>query len=169
VDSGELQLGALSANWRFGTRRSAVTVPALVVLAEVAALVLATAGCASVDPGVAMPPLRGTLWVLVPANVPEMSPLPRPPALQLAAASDQLGGFTGCNRLLGRYRLDGSTLAFGDLGSTRMACAVGAADEQRFLETLPRVQRWQMQGRELQLLDAAGTPLLRLRAEIASP
>jgi heat shock protein HslJ len=51
-------------------------------------------------------------------------------------------GSGGCNRFHGPYTLDGSSLRFGVMGSTMMACEPGAMEQERtFLDALDRVER----------------------------
>jgi putative lipoprotein len=76
-------------------------------------------------------------------------------------------GSGGCNRFTGSYELDGASLRFGRMASTRMACAPAAMEqERRFHEALAAVAGWRLEGGLLHLTDAAGASLIRLsRAE----
>ena len=52
-------------------------------------------------------------------------------------STKQVSGFSGCNRFFGSYSIEGNTLKFGDLGSTRMMCEENANSvESKFLKTL---------------------------------
>ena len=77
-------------------------------------------------------------------------------------------GSTGCNRLVGIYRVRDDQIIFAPgLGTTRMACPPGpAADvEQAFGEALQFSSRFQITGGHLEIFDDAGKLLLRFRAE----
>lgn len=72
-------------------------------------------------------------------------------------------GYSGCNRFNGDYRLLESSLEFGPLAATRMACAeTGMALERRFLEMLHRSTRFEQQGDEITLY-AGDRALITLR------
>ena len=73
-------------------------------------------------------------------------------------------GSGGCNRLTGGYELRGDRISFSKVASTMMACVNGMETEQAFLKALGRVNRWRIAGQQLELVDAAGTPLARLEA-----
>lgn len=77
-------------------------------------------------------------------------------------------GSTGCNRLVGIYRVRDDEIIFAPgLGTTRMACPPGpTADvEQAFGEALQFSSRFRITGGHLEILDDAGKLLLRFRAE----
>ena len=75
---------------------------------------------------------------------------------QLQAANSGLTGFSGCNRMFGRYALDGSSLKFDGLGGTRMFCQPNMQLEQKFLGMFQNVASWKITGNSLELLDAGG-------------
>ena len=70
-----------------------------------------------------------------------------------------VAGFAGCNRYFGAYEKQGSSLTFGPIGATRMACVDGMETEDRFLKMLEQVRSWKLQGQQLLLLDEAGATL----------
>lgn len=72
-------------------------------------------------------------------------------------APPRLTGFSGCNRMMGSYSLDGSRIAFTQVGGTKMACAQGMETERAFHAMLGRAERWAIRGEQLDLFDAAGT------------
>ncbi|HEY6124120.1 MAG TPA: META domain-containing protein [Steroidobacteraceae bacterium] len=74
----------------------------------------------------------------------------------LQPSSTNLVGFSGCNRMFGRYALEGSSLKFDGLGGTRMFCEATMPLEQRFLAMFAQVARWEITGSTLRLLDANG-------------
>lgn len=76
-------------------------------------------------------------------------------------------GSTGCNRMAGRYELDGDHLRFLPLATTKMACSDGMEREQALLHALSRVHAWRIEARSLSLLDEEGEVLARFEAAIA--
>lgn len=116
------------------------------------------------------PPLAGTYWKatqLLDAAVPpaggERGP-PREAHLRFAAAEGRVSGTGGCNMLGGDYTARGDALEFGQLISTMMACVEGMDGDQRLAETLKATKRWRIDGRQLELLDAAGKAVARFEA-----
>jgi putative lipoprotein len=76
-----------------------------------------------------------------------------------------VSGTGGCNRMGGQATISRDTIAFGEIVSTRMACAPPVMDqEQRFFAALAQVRRWRFDPatRKLILLDADGKPLVVL-------
>jgi heat shock protein HslJ/membrane-bound inhibitor of C-type lysozyme len=71
-------------------------------------------------------------------------------------------GQAGCNRFTSRAILEGSTLSFKNVATTRMMCTEPQMQqEQSFLETLAAVARWNMAGRVLTFSDQEGNERLR--------
>lgn len=70
-------------------------------------------------------------------------------------------GNAGCNHWFASYRLAGEMLSFGAAGSTRKLCAPALMEQEaRFLDSLGKVQRWDVSPIEqLRLWPAAGKPL----------
>lgn len=85
-------------------------------------------------------------------------------ALEIGA-DGRVSGSGGCNRIFGTVRIDGQAIAFGQMGSTKMACE-GAVmmQEQRFLAALAQARRWRIDAprRKLILSDEAGSVLVVL-------
>ena len=112
----------------------------------------------------AAPPLRGTSWQVLPQQAPAMSPQ-APAEIRLDPDSNRYSGFTGCNRTSGSFELNGQQLRLQVSATTRRACIEESeVEEARFTQALPQVVAWRFVGAELQLLDGAGQPVLRLRA-----
>ncbi len=67
-------------------------------------------------------------------------------------------GRATCNRYRGTYTVDGETIAFGALGTTRMACPSEAlaAQEAAYLAALAAAATWSVSGDRLELRDASG-------------
>jgi heat shock protein HslJ len=68
-------------------------------------------------------------------------------------------GFSGCNRMMGAYALNGNGLKFDQMGGTMMACTTNMEVERKFLDMFSEVARWQISGETLTLLDADGKAL----------
>ncbi|WP_421683806.1 META domain-containing protein [Stutzerimonas urumqiensis] len=70
-------------------------------------------------------------------------------------------GNAGCNHWFGTYSLDGTQIDFSDIGSTRMACdPLIMKQENDFLDTLSRVERWDISNTDqLRLWPNEGAPL----------
>jgi uncharacterized lipoprotein YbaY/heat shock protein HslJ len=85
----------------------------------------------------------------------------REPWIELDSNSKRLTGSGGCNRVSGPYRLGRSTLHFGPLISTKMACP-GTETEAAFFRALGATRSYRIRGRALELLDDQGRMLLLL-------
>lgn len=78
-------------------------------------------------------------------------------------ADGRVQGSGGCNRFTGSYEVDGDTISFGPLASTRMLCPDPIQQsEDRLFATLARATRFARDGSDLTLSDDAETPLMRL-------
>lgn len=86
------------------------------------------------------------------------------PHLILRTDGHTVDGSGGCNRLGGTYRLEGATLSFGPLATTKMMCADAIEQERRFLAALGAVRGWRVAGDDLTLLDAGGAAVARFVA-----
>ncbi|KGE03193.1 YbaY family lipoprotein [Pseudohaliea rubra] len=75
----------------------------------------------------------------------------------------RLTGSDGCNRLSGRYDVDGRRMTLGTIAATRMACPTGMEQAVRLHGVLEQVAHYRIMGRHLELLDQDGK--LRLRFE----
>jgi heat shock protein HslJ len=107
--------------------------------------------------------LENTYWKLMHlGDVPVIAgEKQREPHLVLGSQDRRVSGSSGCNRLMGGYALEGETLAFSRLASTRMACAEGMDTEQKFLAALEQVKTWKIVGEHLELFDTGGRLLVR--------
>lgn len=120
---------------------------------------------------VAPPTLQDTRWNLLPekpAAASDAGSRTATPHIILSSQDKRVGGSGGCNRLMGAYELEGDTLRFGSLAATMMACLGGMEEEARLTAALRNVARWQIEGRQLRLLDEAGQVLLRFEAATAA-
>jgi len=83
------------------------------------------------------------------------------------AADGRTSGSGGCNRIGGKAMIEGSSISFGSLFSTRMACSPAVmTQEGKFLKALGQTRSFRLDPRErkLYLLDAAGKVVVRLSA-----
>lgn len=108
--------------------------------------------------------LDNTYWKLVELNGAPVTTHEnqRETHLILRTRNSEVGGFAGCNKLTGRYEVDGDRLRFIDVGSTETACDY-LDEEHALLAALSRVTNYQSVGESLQLRDDSG-PIARLRA-----
>lgn len=119
----------------------------------------------SCDGAPSSPPLEDTHWVLVRlGDEPVTATKGRPPYLMLDPKTHSLSGYAACNRITGRYQLDGRKLRLGPIALTRMACAEGMELERAFAQALGEVAEWRIQDGALELLDGEGRLLARLNA-----
>lgn len=100
-------------------------------------------------------PLEGTYWKLesmpgIPAE--EIASSEDAFTIEFDAAETLVAGRTNCNRFFGPYELKGRELEFENLGMTRMACP-GMEYEDYFVKMLDEVDRYKIEGSQLQLLD----------------
>ncbi|KRP61303.1 META domain-containing protein [Pseudomonas trivialis] len=70
-------------------------------------------------------------------------------------------GNGGCNHWFAPYTVNGDTLSFGKIGSTRKLCAEALMEqEQRFFQALQSVQRWDISPTEqTRFWPAEGKPI----------
>ncbi|MEZ5665765.1 MAG: META domain-containing protein [Burkholderiaceae bacterium] len=127
------------------------------------ALALSLAACAA--GGTQTASLQGTEWRLVEMDgqpVPE-----RPAATLFFKEPGQVTGSGSCNRFFGKVTLSGDQIGFGQMGSTKMACAGPAAQlEPRYLTALHHATRYELKGAELLIhLKAPQAPLRFARTQ----
>jgi heat shock protein HslJ len=77
----------------------------------------------------------------------------------LHSENQRVAGFSGCNRMMGSYVLDGPKIRFAQMGGTMMACVPDLELERKFLAMFPQVARWEISGETLRLLDEDGKTL----------
>jgi heat shock protein HslJ len=89
--------------------------------------------------------------------------IPAPPSLSFYGSNETFSGFTGCNKISGRFSVQGNKINFQHSGpSTRMVC-IGDYDEQAFLSTLKRVNSFRTQNGQLELLEGDNALLVFTR------
>lgn len=137
-------------------------------LAIISLAAILSAACSSPDttnkPASATP-LEETRWILVEVDGKAVTiPAGENEAyLRLAPADHKVEGYTGCNRMMGGYVLDGHALEFPGLASTRRYCEPTAALEQGFVAALAATTAYRISGAVLELL-ADDKPLAKLEA-----
>lgn len=70
--------------------------------------------------------------------------------IRLQEGENDLKGFTGCNNLFGKYELNGNSLKFKDLATTRMMCP-SIEQENKLLRVLERVDSFRISDKILTL------------------
>jgi heat shock protein HslJ len=98
---------------------------------------------------------EGIDWRLVEVGGTPVSPLPneRQPNILLDPVKKRVSGFSGCNNFFGGYELDGPSLKFGLIGSTRRACPdLETALETDVFKALDETRAWNMEDSMLLLL-----------------
>lgn len=72
----------------------------------------------------------------------------------------RIKGSTGCNRLMGNYKVQGSILRMSEIASTKIFCPSGGiVQEALFIEALNDTRAWRIEGNHLYLLDDKGDTL----------
>jgi heat shock protein HslJ len=96
-------------------------------------------------------PLLGTYWELTELKGVTITVHPDHEKVHIRLRDDEhrVGGFSGCNRFMGNYELDGEALSFGELASTMMACP-NLDEEQKFLQAMAEVTKYVMSGETLE-------------------
>ncbi|MGE5301502.1 MAG: META domain-containing protein [Acidobacteriota bacterium] len=109
---------------------------------------------------------EGAEWQLVEVGGTPVSEFPgeRHPYIALDPAKKKAAGLAGCNRFSTSYELDGPSLRFGPVVSTRRACPEPLNRvETAFLAALERTGAWNITNSELLFMDG-GDVLARFRA-----
>lgn len=110
----------------------------------------------TVPPGADAAGIEGIQWYLTAVGGAPVSPMAddKRPHILLDPAENQVRGFAGCNHFFGSYELDGPSLKFAPLGSTRMACPdLETGLETSVFEALESTSQWKKSDGELLLLD----------------
>lgn len=85
-------------------------------------------------------------------------------------ADGRVTGTAGCNRYFGAYTIDGGSITFGHLAATQMMCPPEQMEqEQRFLETLSRAERFERGVGQLMLYSSEGGEVMVLNEVEPSP
>lgn len=117
-------------------------------LPVLAVLIALIAGCTA-------PKLEGTAWRL--EDLAGTPALPNVEATLEFMADGKIAGKGSCNRFFGTATITGATLAFGPIGSTKMACIDEniANQETRYFQALEGAERYELADGKL-LIHAKG-------------
>jgi heat shock protein HslJ len=120
-------------------------VQVMIVIGIAASMLACTSGGAASGSTAASPALvtlAETSWVLTSI---EDVPVPDGVEATLVFAATDVSGSGGCNTFNGTYALEGPSLTFGPLATTRMACEEPANGiETAYLAALQGVTEWQI-------------------------
>lgn len=83
------------------------------------------------------------------------------PHLVFRETGGRFAGSGGCNRIAGEWRSDGTSLTLRPGPMTMMACERGMDTERRLVDLMRRVHAYRIAGSHLELVDSAGTALVR--------
>jgi heat shock protein HslJ len=111
--------------------------------------------------------LTETYWKAVEIGGAPVSvePRQREPHLVFSVQGNRVHGSTGCNRLTGAFEHHDDTLSFKGVAVTKMACPPPiSTQEAAFLQALGATQGLHITGDVLELKDASGKVLMRLKA-----
>jgi heat shock protein HslJ len=99
-------------------------------------------------------------WVLQRGSIEELlAGAPQSARIDLTLADGEASGTSACNLYGGPYEVDGSTMSFGALGSTEMACDPALMDlEAAYLNALASVREYELGPDRLELR-GDGVPL----------
>jgi heat shock protein HslJ len=108
--------------------------------------------------------LAGTSWLLSSLNG---QPAPADPAITLSfGTGGQVSGSDGCNRYSGQATIDGTTLTFGTLATTRRACPAPIMEQANAYQTaLSQTASYTVTVDQLTLLDTGGQSLAEFAAQ----
>ena len=88
----------------------------------------------------------------------------RAPYLVLYSKEHRVSGFGGCNRFNGSFEIEGRSITFSPMASTKMACIPGGDTERAFLAAFEKVTAFQKTAHHLELLDGEGNLVARFEA-----
>lgn len=97
--------------------------------------------------------IEGVKWTLLEIENQKVSIQGQTPYLQLDKEKMSYSGFSGCNRIFGKYELNNNAINFGNGGMTRMACLDKEKQniESRMNSALRRVNRFEIKNGVLTL------------------
>ena len=88
----------------------------------------------------------------------------REPYLVFHSTSNKISGYTGCNKIMGSYKIDGNNLSIEKVATTKMMCIQVANVEIYLLKVFKSVKRFEINGEKMKLLDKDGKVLGEFRA-----
>ena len=119
--------------------------PSILRLTALSLTVLMATSCASIGPSAPQPPdLTGTKWLAEDIGGQGVMDFLQSTLQFDAMDNSRVGGNSGCNNYFGAVAVDGWTIEFSAMGSTRMACPAAVMDqENRFLSALSATNRYE--------------------------
>lgn len=111
------------------------------------------AGCSTTGSGSKTNAVTGTMWYISKIGTTQLTKASATEVPHLQFTTENVSGFTGCNRLSGAVTIDGPALTFGPMASTKMMCEQ-APLENRILKALSAVRSYTINATSLYLLGA---------------
>lgn len=84
--------------------------------------------------------------------------------LQLTTENNMIKGFAGCNNYTGHYQIDGNSLSFGAIASTKKACLSGMDTESQLMLVLSNTAYYSIHKNTLTLLNQLKKPTATFNA-----
>lgn len=96
--------------------------------------------------------LQNSYWILLSLQDQQFedNPETRTAYIRFEAADNELTGYTGCNRLMGRYNLQNGSLQLTNLGTTRAMCPI-IEQENLLVAVLEKADTYKISGDVLTL------------------
>lgn len=96
--------------------------------------------------------LQSSYWILLSLQDQQFqdNPETRTAYIRFEAGEDELKGFTGCNRLMGRYSLSNGSLKLTSLSTTRAMCPI-IEQENLLMAVLEKADSYRISGEVLTL------------------
>ena len=124
------------------------------------AIIVISSGCSSGKSITSGSSLEGTQWILETMNGKSVAVTNGNNAtLILEAATGKIGGNGTCNSFFGSYKLDGSALSFGEIGSTKMMCDEMSV-EMDYFAALKKIDKYEINSGKLSLYSASNLILV---------
>ena len=88
------------------------------------------------------------------------------PSFMLNSVTKTISGHTGCNNIYGSYQYDLSQrkMSF-DVRAQHLSCDKALAQEADLMDAMQRIERFQIEGTNLYLLDAKGQRLIQAQSK----
>lgn len=101
-------------------------------------------------------------WEMIEIKQKKAATFVQQPSLRLNANSGQVTGSTGCNALVGKYKIDTTrkSLDF-NVKAGFQSCTAALAQEANLMEVLQDVTRFELKGKQLWLYDRSGRIVIK--------
>jgi len=133
-----------------------------IIIVILAAATLLSAAASTAQGATGEADLLGTAWLA--EDIDGRGVVDRARSTMEFAKFGQVAGLAACNRYFGSVSLDGNTIAFGNLASTRKMCSKSLmGQEQRFMAALSKASRLELthEGQILLIYANSTKPTLR--------